>query len=128
MASVRLLLDQALGSFLTLLLHDPSGLSRAVQSLVLCLFDLYVKGCYFESWENKRVIPDHVFVLHLEENCPMPVSPALRKKLAQLLERKASAVEGISQEHRSYFFRKKKDDLQLISQERMLEMIDECFI
>ena len=58
----------------------------------------------------------------------MPVSPTSRKKLEQLLERKASAVEGISHEHRSYFFRKKKDDLQLISQERMLEMIDECFI
>ena len=56
------------------------------------------------------------------------MSPARRKKLAGLLERKASAVEGICQEHRSYFFRKKQDDLQLISQERMLEMIDECFI
>ena len=55
------------------------------------------------------------------------MSPARRKKLAELLERKASAVEGICQEHRSYFFRKKQDDLQLISQERMLDMINECF-
>ena len=70
-------------------------------------------------------MPDHVFVLHLEENCTMPVSPTRRKKLAQLLERKASAVEGISHEHRSYFFHNKKKNLQFLSQERMLLMIDE---
>ena len=55
------------------------------------------------------------------------VSPERRQKLAQLLVRKAAAVESIGQEHRAYFFRRQAGDPIEISNERMREMIDELF-
>ena len=55
------------------------------------------------------------------------VSPERRQKLAQLLVRKAAAVESISQEHRAYFFRRQAGDPVVISNERMREMLDELF-
>ena len=58
----------------------------------------------------------------------MPVvSPERRQKLAQLLVRKAAAVESISQEHRAYFFRRQAGEPMVISNERMREMLDELF-
>ena len=59
---------------------------------------------------------------------PEPVvSPERRQKLAQLLVRKAAAVESINQEHRAYFFRRQADEPVVISNERMREMLDELF-
>ncbi|MEC8688699.1 MAG: hypothetical protein CBD48_05750 [Cyanobacteria bacterium TMED188] len=58
----------------------------------------------------------------------IPVPPERRKKLAELLERKAHAVEGLGQEHRAYFFRRRTSDPAEISQQRMLEMLDELFV
>ena len=55
------------------------------------------------------------------------VSPERRQKLAQLLVRKAAAVETIGQEHRAYFFRRQDGDPMVISNERMREMLDELF-
>ena len=55
------------------------------------------------------------------------VSPERRQKLAQLLVRKAAAVESISQEHRAYFFRRQAGEPVVISNERMREMLDELF-
>ena len=55
------------------------------------------------------------------------VSPERRQKLAQLLVRKAAAVESISQEHRAYFFRRQAGEPMVISNERMREMLDELF-
>ena len=55
------------------------------------------------------------------------MSPERRQKLAQLLVRKAAAVESISQEHRAYFFRRQAGEPVLISNERMREMLDELF-
>jgi len=55
------------------------------------------------------------------------VSPERRQKLAQLLVRKAAAVESISEEHRAYFFRRQAGDPVVISKERMREMLDELF-
>ena len=55
------------------------------------------------------------------------VSPERRQKLAQLLVRKAAAVESIGQEHRAYFFRRQAGDRVVISNERMREMLDELF-
>ena len=58
----------------------------------------------------------------------MPVvSPERRQKLAQLLVRKAAAVESVGQEHRAYFFRRQAGDPVVISNERMREMLDELF-
>ena len=56
------------------------------------------------------------------------VSPERRKKLAQLLVRKAAALESIGQEHRAYFFRRQAGDPVVISNERMGEMLDELFV
>ena len=50
-----------------------------------------------------------------------------RQKLAQLLVRKAAAVESINQEHRAYFFRHQVSEPSVISNERMHEMLDELF-
>ena len=59
---------------------------------------------------------------------PKPVvSPERRQKLAQLLVRKAAAVESINQEHRAYFFRRQAGEPMVISNERMREMLDELF-
>ena len=55
------------------------------------------------------------------------VSPERRQKLAQLLVRKAAAVESINQEHRAYFFRRQAGQPMVISNERMREMLDELF-
>ena len=55
--------------------------------------------------------------------CP----PERRQKLAQLLVRKAAAVESINQEHRAYFFRRQAGEPMVISNERMREMLDELF-
>ena len=55
------------------------------------------------------------------------VSPERRQKLAQLLVRKAAAVETIGQEHRAYFFRRQAGDSIEISNERMREMLEELF-
>ena len=55
------------------------------------------------------------------------VSPERRQKLAQLLVRKAAAVESINQEHRAYFFRRQAGEPMVISNERMREMLDELF-
>ena len=56
------------------------------------------------------------------------MSPERRQKLAQLLVRKAAAVESISQEHRAYFFRRQAaGEPMVISNERMREMLDELF-
>ena len=56
------------------------------------------------------------------------MSPERRQKLAQLLVRKAAAVESISQEHRAYFFRRQAaGETMVISNERMREMLDELF-
>ena len=62
-----------------------------------------------------------------EKHLPV-VSPERRKKLAQLLVRKAAAVESIGQEHRAYFFRRQAGDPIVISNERMGEMLDELFV
>ena len=57
-----------------------------------------------------------------------PVVPyERRQKLAQLLVRKAAAVESVGQEHRAYFFRRQAGDPVVISNERMREMLDELF-
>ena len=58
---------------------------------------------------------------------PHPLSPERRQKLAQLLVRKATAVESINQEHRAYFFRRQVGERMVISNERMREMLDELF-
>ena len=59
---------------------------------------------------------------------PEPVvSPERRQKLAQLLVRKAAAVESINQEHRAYFFRRQAVEPVVISNERMREMLNELF-
>ena len=50
-----------------------------------------------------------------------------RQKLAQLLLRKAAAVESINQDHRAYFFRRQVGKPAEISNERMREMLDELF-
>ena len=50
-----------------------------------------------------------------------------RQKLAQLLVRKAAAVESINQEHRVYFFRRQADEPAVISNERMHEMLNDLF-
>ena len=55
------------------------------------------------------------------------MSPDRRQKLAQLLVRKAAAVESISQEHRAYFFRRQAGEPMVISNARMREMLDELF-
>ncbi|WP_390127551.1 hypothetical protein [Synechococcus sp. HIMB2401] len=55
------------------------------------------------------------------------MSPERRQKLAQLLVRKAAAVESINQEHRAYFFRRLAGEPMVISNERMREMLDELF-
>ena len=55
------------------------------------------------------------------------VSHERRQKLAQLLVRKAAAVESINQEHRAYFFRRQVGEPAVISNERMREMLDELF-
>ena len=55
------------------------------------------------------------------------VSYERRQKLAQLLVRKAAAVESINQEHRAYFFRRQVGEPTVISNERMREMLDELF-
>lgn len=55
------------------------------------------------------------------------LSPERRQKLAQLLVRKAAAVESISEEHRAYFFRRQAGDPVVISKERMREMLEELF-
>ena len=55
------------------------------------------------------------------------VSHERRQKLAQLLVRKAAAVESINQEHRAYFFRRQAGEPMVISNERMREMLDELF-
>ena len=55
------------------------------------------------------------------------MSPERRQKLAQLLVRKAAAVESINQEHRAYFFRRQAGGPMVISNERMREMLDELF-
>ena len=55
------------------------------------------------------------------------MSPERRQKLAQLLVRKAAAVESINQEHRAYFFRRQAGEPMVISNERMREMLDELF-
>ena len=59
---------------------------------------------------------------------PEPVvSPERRQKLAQLLVRKAAAVESINQEHRAYFFRRQAVEPVIISKKRMRQMLDELF-
>ena len=58
---------------------------------------------------------------------PPACSPERRQKLAQLLVRKAAAVESINQEHRAYFFRRQAGEPMVISNERMREMLDELF-
>ena len=55
------------------------------------------------------------------------VSHERRQKFAQLLVRKAAAVESINQEHRAYFFRRQVGEPAVISNERMREMLDELF-
>ena len=55
------------------------------------------------------------------------VSHERRQKLAQLLVRKAAAVESINQEHRAYFFRRQAGEPAVISNQRMREMLDELF-
>ncbi len=55
------------------------------------------------------------------------VSLERRQKLAQLLVRKAAAVESINQEHRAYFFRRQAGAPMVVSNERMREMLDELF-
>ena len=55
------------------------------------------------------------------------MSPERRQKLAQLLVRKAAAVESINQEHRADFFRRQGVELVVISNERMREMLNELF-
>ena len=64
---------------------------------------------------------------HVGESHRPVVSPERRQKLAQLLVRKAAAVESISQEHRAYFFRRQAGEPMVISNERMREMLDELF-
>ena len=64
---------------------------------------------------------------HVGESHLPVVSPERRQKLAQLLVRKAAAVESISQEHRAYFFRRQAGEPMVISNERMREMLDELF-
>ena len=55
------------------------------------------------------------------------MSPERRQKLAQLLVRKAAAVESINQEQQAYFFRRHAGEPMVISSERMREMLDELF-
>jgi hypothetical protein len=64
---------------------------------------------------------------HVGESHRPVVSPERRQKLAQLLVRKAAAVESINQEHRAYFFRRQAGEPMVISNERMREMLDELF-
>jgi len=64
---------------------------------------------------------------HVGESHRPVVSPERRQKLAQLLVRKAAAVESINQEHRAYFFRRQACEPMVISNERMREMLDEVF-
>ena len=64
---------------------------------------------------------------HVGESHRPVVSPERRQKLAQLLVRKAAAVESISQEHRAYFFRRQAGEPMVISNARMREMLDELF-
>ena len=55
------------------------------------------------------------------------MSPERRQRLAQLLVRKAAAVESINQDHRAYFFRRHAVERVVLSNERMREMLDELF-
>ena len=55
------------------------------------------------------------------------MSPKRRQRLAQLLVRKAAAVESINQEHLAYFFRRQAVEPVIISKKCTREMLDELF-